>query len=314
MDMRPWRLSSSTLKALQCLDMLADATETWVERIEVEGVARGDMYGFLRDLETRGRVELQSRRVMSMAQAYPGARLTAPGEAYVEEMRRQREDRFARARACRTELLEWLYDHGVGHPVTTKVLEQDPAPTYFGEPFTEEDVTLAARHLYESDLIAGGLSSHSNGAPLRSNLTLSGRRCVEEYNADATQMMQPHLPAAPRVPTYVQHNYQPSGSVAQGERAQAVTHQGLSPQELESLLAIFARGLEGVTDVRDREDVQDAIEDLRADLSVEVVEPQRVERRLRGLNRVAERVGSAMLTTATNDGTRRVMEWLSSLT
>lgn len=52
-----------------------------------------------------------------------------------------------------------------------------------------------------------------------------------------------------------------------------MTHQGLSPQDVELLLEAFARGLEGVTDVRDREEVQDAVEDLRADLSAEVVEP-----------------------------------------
>lgn len=55
-------------------------------------------------------------------------------------------------------------------------------------------------------LIAGSLSSYSNGAPTRSNLTLYGRRCVEEYNADPTQMTQPHLPATSNGPTYVQHN------------------------------------------------------------------------------------------------------------
>lgn len=87
----------------------------------------------------------------------------------------------------------------------------------------------------------------------------------------------------------------------------------MSPEDLESLIAVFARGLEGLDDPNDRAEVQDAIEDLRTDLSAEAVEPERIQRRLRVLKRVADRVGNTALTAATNEGTQRLIDLLGNL-
>lgn len=310
MTTHPWRLRAGERKALRFLEYLADADETWVASLEGLGVAADDLWAFLRDLEGEGLVELQSRRNMRLADIHPDARLTGVGAAHVEEVRERRADAIARARACRTELLTWLYGVSESMPVTTDVLHQEPEPTFYCDPFAEPEVQSAARHLLDAGLIRGVTSWQSGGAPLRAALTNEGQRCVEEFDADPSAYGR-STSGSTSQPMYVQHNYQPTGPLAQGEHAQAVTHQGLTPKDLRAVHETFIYGVQSVKDAEVREEAQEALEDLMDDLRAEHVEPRRIERRLGRLERIANRVGDATLKAATSEGARRVMELLA---
>jgi hypothetical protein len=261
----------------------------------------------LRDLEGQGLVELETRRNMRMAQAYPGARITTDGAAYVEDIREKRNSRVDKARACRTELLLWLFDSGEHMPATVALLERTPAPAFYGDPFTEDEVHAAARYLKDEGLIHGTTAPWgSNGAPLRAELTHAGRRIVEDGGDLGGST--PQRNAHPGQPVYIQHNYQPSGPVAQGHHARATS--GLDAEALAAIVEVLRAGVRDVEDDDDREDADQAIDDLIGELSAEHVDPKRVQRRVRSLRRVAERVGNTALTAATNEGTRRLLELL----
>lgn len=105
MTRRPWRLPTSEVRALRLIEHIADTDNTWVEDLGGLGIDRDHVAAVRRDLERTGYLELEQRHNMRMSQAYPGARLTGAGTAYVESVRDHRMDPVARARACRTEVL-----------------------------------------------------------------------------------------------------------------------------------------------------------------------------------------------------------------
>lgn len=303
---RPWRLPISEVRALRLLEHLADANTTWVEDLNGLGIDRDDIAALLRDCERAGNVELEPRHTMTLAQAYPGARLTSTGTRYVEQIRDQRSDPGERARATRSEILLWLYGTDDHFPVTTNFLGH--RQTYFGVPFSEKDTLAAAKHLLELGLIQGPTSWQSQGAPLRIQITTKGRTVVEEHDADPARASQQHNLAAT---IYNQHIYKSTGSIAQGERAIAITHQGLKPGDLQLLREIFTSGL-STLDPLDRQDVQQAVDDLLAELEGESVNVEQVKRRVGSLERLASHIGNAALKAAASEGGKRALELLVS--
>lgn len=279
-----------------------------VEDLDGLGIERDDIVHVLRDLERAGYVDLEPRHVMHMGQAYPAARISTRGSAWVEDVRERRDDLAARARACRTELLLWLYDTEEHLPVTMKFLERNK--TFYGAPFAEKDVTAAAKYLYDLDLISGVAAGAwgAGGAPLRCEITTDGRTCVEDFDADPASARTAVVSST----TYHQTIHNPTGSVAQGEGASAITHQGLTPGDVAQLQEVFARGLEAVSDPQEREDVEQAIQDVLDALQAEEVDADFVRRRLRSLQRLTSTLSNAALTAAASEGGKRVLELLAS--
>lgn len=308
MTRRPWRLPASEVRAFRLLEHIANGDTTWVEELDGLGVDREDLAAVLRDLEYAGRVELEPRCTMRLSQVYPGARLTSTGAAYVENLCERRADPVARARASRVEVLLWLYDTDQHMPVTTKFLEL--GKTYYDTLFTEKDINGAAKYLYDLGLISGvGASGWgAGGAPLRSEITTAGRACVEDNDAETTRERE--QPATSAV--YNQHNYNSTGSIAQGEHAQAITHQGLQPDDVKQLQEIFTSGLSALEDPFDRQDAEQAIHDLIDDLQAEQVDAEQVKRRIGALERLAARIGNAALMAAASEGGKRTLELLAS--
>lgn len=308
MSRQPWRLPASEIRAFRLLEHISNGDTTWVEELDGLGIDREDIAAVLRDLERAGYVELEPRRTMRLAQAYPSARLTGTGAAYVDQVCERRTDAVARARACRSEVLLWLYDIDQHMPVTTKFLEL--GRTYYGTQFTEKDTNSAAKYLCDRGLISGvGADGWgAGGAPLRSEISTAGRACVEDNDADPTrERVQPATSAV-----YNQHNYNSTGSIAQGEHAQAITHQGLRPDDVKQLQAIFMGGLSALEDPFDRQDVEQAIHDLIDDLQAEQVDTEQVKRRIGALERLAARIGDAALMAAASEGGKRALELLAS--
>lgn len=301
-------MTSSEARAFRFLEHLADAEATVVKDLDGFGVARDDIAAVLRDLERSGYVDLEPRRTMSLAQAYPGARITSIGANWVEELREHQADPVARARACRTELLLWLYDTDEHMPVTLKLLELDR--TYYGAPFTERDVNAAAKYLYDLRLISGvGAESWgAGGAPLRSAITTAGRSRVEDHDADPDSEGRPPVSST----IYQQTINNPTGSIAQGEGATAVTHHGLTPADIEQLRETFTRGLRTLEDPEEREEVEQAIQDVLDALQADAVDDEHVRRRVRSLQRLAASLSNAALTAAATEGGKQALELLTN--
>lgn len=304
MTMRPWRLPSGEIQALRLLEHMADSnSRPWVEDLDGHGVERQDVAALLRDCERAGQVELEPRRSMRMSQAYPGARLTRAGANYVEQIRERRSNPIDRARATRTELLLWLYGNDAHLPVTTSFLDEQP--TYYGVPFTEQDTLAAAKHLLDLELVRGPTAMGSRGAPLRIELTTRGRTVVEQQDGDPAQVAQGR-PAN----IYNQHIYNPTGSIAQGESATAITHQGLTADQIQDLQRVLVEGMSTLESL-DRQDAEQIVEDLLSDLQADSVDLDRVSRRVSSLQRLGERLGNAALMAAASDVGKRVLALLA---
>ncbi len=302
---KPWQLGDVQLRKVRVLERVADATEQFVEDLSGLGVERDNMYAFLNDLERRGWVELQPRRIMSFAQAYPGARLTISGSELVEDLRRRRGDGVGRARAARTELLLWLYVAGSSMQVMTNVLSQDAPPTFYADPFTDDDVMNAARHLSEAGLIRGPSAWGANGAPIRAALTSDGVTCVEDHDADPSEWAR----AAGGGSKFTFNNHGTTGPVAQGDHAQAITNHGPTPADIEALRLLLVTAVETIEDADEREDLQTHVDDLIAALDPNDPDVELARKRANMLNRAAGRAGNAALQAATSEGTRRLVEW-----
>lgn len=298
-------MPSSEASALRLLEHIADADSTWVEDLDGLGIGRDNIAAVLRDAADAGHVELEPRHRMRLAQAYPGARLTSTGTRYVEEIRDNRASPSDRARAARTEILLWLYDTDDQSPVTTKFLDRNR--TYYGAPFTEKDTLSAAKHLLDLGLVKGPTSWQSQGAPLRVEITTEGRSVVEDHEADPALARE----RASGSTVYNQHIHNATGSIAQGEHASAITHQGLSPDHVRHLRETFTRGLAALDDPHDRADVQLVVDDLLRDLQADTVDTEQVERRIGSLERLAGRIGNAALTAAASEGGKRALELLA---
>lgn len=298
-------MPSSEARALRLLEHIADADSTWVDDLDGLGIDRDDIAVVLRDSADAGHIELEPRHRMRLAQAYPGSRLTSAGTRYVEEIRDQRASPRDRAQAARIEILLWLYDTEGHFPVTAEFLDQNR--TYYGAAFTEKDTLSAAKHLLDLGLIKGPTSWQSQGAPLRAEITTEGRSVVEDHDGDPAKARA----QAAESTIYNQHIHNPTGSIAQGDNATAITHQGLSPDDIQHLRETFTRGLDALDDPNDREDVELVIDDLMRDLQADTVDAEQVERRIGSLQRLARRIGNAALMAAASEGGKQALELLA---
>jgi hypothetical protein len=106
--------------------------------------------------------------------------ITLPGIEAVEEVRRRRSDRPARAAALRLALITWLYGHYVDGttPKTTEEFLGSDDSCYVGEQFTANEVAQAVVYLSDKGLIKG-ISVDQTVHLMRPELKDKGVDCAE---------------------------------------------------------------------------------------------------------------------------------------
>jgi len=112
---------------------------------------------------------------------------------------------------------------------------------------------------------------------------------------------------------YQQKIKQNHGQVGQGEHVEQTQITGLNTQELLAIFETLRQGVETVDDEAEREELQMVVQDLEESARSPATDAQVVERRIGILRRLADRVGSEALTTATKEGTTALMRLLEQL-
>jgi hypothetical protein len=114
--------------------------------------------------------------------------LTGRGRDDVERRRERRADRVARATACRTAILTWLYKKPRKQPTTVSDFWTSPYSSFEGLPFKADDVENALGYLYSKDLVwgAGGFGT----VLVTAALTGKGDECVERYGTSVPAFLK----------------------------------------------------------------------------------------------------------------------------
>lgn len=194
------------------------------------------------------------------------ASLTASGQEYLREIRRERSEAVAVTRACREGVLRWLYSAGAWPTVAESV----PISEFFlvresrflGEPFGTNVVDRALAWLKSSGLV-GGVSASSG--LVRAILTGDGVTCVEDFDASPSA----YLNRGSQTQT---HHYNVSGSQIQfaaGTNIHQVMEGGATIDQMEQILQglrlILAGAGVGIEDAEWRAYVTAAIAELQSE-------------------------------------------------
>lgn len=116
----------------------------------------------------------------------PTLLLASNGREAVSQFRAAR-SRVGTARGARTGLLLWLYDRAdENFPIITE-LRDSPHGWFFGQQFSQDEISSAGRNLSERGLIKS-LGTSTSGPVLRAELTARGTTCVETYESDPDEM------------------------------------------------------------------------------------------------------------------------------
>lgn len=256
---------------------------------EDRGLAAEDLLSAMRRLRSEGFTE----RPDFMVADETWADVTNAGHVEAQRIEAARSDRSKRAIACREALLDWLYENEVGprpshYPVTSHFLG-DTRAYFFGDPFAESEVDRAAAFLKNQGLIAGIDTAQSAG-PVRSKITGRGLRLVEEQGGRL------YVPAT-STPSFTNVIHGSVGQIAQGSHFQQVQNLGTDPEALRSALEAVAAAVEELGD-DDRATASRAIATIEDEAADGFPEPGTVRRRAERLQEIAERVGTAALTSA----------------
>lgn len=115
--------------------------------------------------------------------------LRAEGLAEIQSWTTKRNRKPFRAAACRSALLNWLYEQPESEPVEGYELLGDARGYYWGIPFSEEDIEEAREFLGDQGLLRG---VNTNGPRyLRPTITPAGKNCVENYDSDVAAYLNP---------------------------------------------------------------------------------------------------------------------------
>jgi hypothetical protein len=130
------------------------------------------------------------------------ASITPAGRARAAELTAGQRDRSGRQWACRSALLWWLYDvdavETMKRSKTWDGFLADTRSSYFGDPFSEQEVDRAAAWLYRHKLIDGVIPAEADG-PIQAYALDEGVRCVERFDADVRRYLDAmeHAPPPP---------------------------------------------------------------------------------------------------------------------
>jgi hypothetical protein len=116
--------------------------------------------------------------------------LTPEGWRHALAWEATRHRRGARSVACRSALLDWLYEQ----PRTEEGHEllDDAGGYFYGLPFTVADIDEARGFLGKKGLLTGVAVAEGPGY-LRPEITMDGRTCVELYDSDVAAFLTPSV-------------------------------------------------------------------------------------------------------------------------
>ena len=177
-----WGLNETLLRKLRLLEYFADKSRgSTIPRLpewasQPGSKERADAISDLEDFDARGWL----RNFMRISSGGANAQVVGPGFAYVEEVRERRGDKLLRAKAARDALLHWLRE---------LELDTDAAPDledifgtrfglFYGEPFTQREIDLASRYLYDQGYIIG-ITVEESVAILKPSIQAKGIEAVD---------------------------------------------------------------------------------------------------------------------------------------
>src|SRR5262245_24554081 len=174
-----WTENPTVLLQQQIMMLMADGekeSRSIAQRLDVELDPVGQQFESMADsgFVTTGPLRLADR--------YPSvAILTADGRDEVAAWASRRSGGRAQ-RECEAALLSWLDAHEGERILSTGDFKDDVRAHLYGEPFTDDTITRAARSLHEHGLIKG--SPTFGGVVLRPTITPTGRGVVSQHNGD----------------------------------------------------------------------------------------------------------------------------------
>jgi hypothetical protein len=147
--------------------------------------------GHLDALEREGLIQLQK----TLGWGGWSCDVLSPGLDLIEQVRLRRDDPLRRRQAARDAFLRWLYDCTVDGDVSPNrdAFLQSEYGSYYGRPFTEQEVKAASEWLKDQGYITG-VSAFGAGV-VRPEITTKGENVVEfdrSVNADAQPPVAPY--------------------------------------------------------------------------------------------------------------------------
>jgi hypothetical protein len=114
--------------------------------------------------------------------------MTADGRALASTWRAARFSPRQRRVACRDAVLDWLDGQSERVPDATATFLGDARASFYGQPFTPDDVRQAMSFLHGQRLIEGVTVAESDNV-LQARITDDGRACIEQYGGSVADWM-----------------------------------------------------------------------------------------------------------------------------
>ena len=196
--------------------------------------------------------------------------LTPTGLQEVTELHRRRADKAQRRVACRDAVLAWVYDQHEaegGSAANIGDFSADPRSSFWGDPFTQDEVAAATEYLDQKGLVTG-----QDVAQLRGLVTLlitdKGIDCVEHHGGSVSEYLRrSEQPGGGQHFTTDIYGGISGGQVAWGSNVTQTAEQGLDVQAVLTLTAALREVLP-VLDLD--EDDRARIEDIAGQVDTEV--------------------------------------------
>ncbi|MBB2946928.1 hypothetical protein FB565_006696 [Actinoplanes lutulentus] len=195
-----------------------------------------------------------------------------------------------RSRACRNSLLRWFYQQRIANvylPITAEFANDETA-VWENVPFSSSEVQDAAEYLAHKKLIEGAVVPQIRG-PIRADITTDGIDCATDWKGDVAEYLRNQRGYGPTInqgPVF--HGNTQGGQWAWGNRDVTQNHTvteiapGFEP--LAHAVATILAGLPAYgLDPDDRQDAEDAANEVLAEVSRPQPEPRRVRRAVAAL-------------------------------
>ncbi|MEC3853457.1 hypothetical protein [Paenarthrobacter ureafaciens] len=135
------------------------------------------LYGILKEFWASGLADdIDRANVPSMNSVFP----TGAGTAKAREIATASTNAGKRRLALRNGIVDWL--SSVGEPSGLSDFVDDPRASFFGVPYTQDELSAAAEYLQDKEMVKGYAAW--GGEILRPSLTSDGIDCADSYSAD----------------------------------------------------------------------------------------------------------------------------------
>lgn len=236
------------------------------------------------------------------------------GRSTAGKLRQEWRHQPARRGACRSALVAWLYEIDATETPDNAVPWDDFQATehgsFYGDPFTEDDVDRAAGWLQRRSLIDGTNVAERQG-PVTGYLMDRGVTCAEQYGCDVNAFVHA-ADMEPRVGATFNVNGQ-NVQVATGSQSQQTISIGQTAQDL----AVALRGLTEMVQQLGFANGSDELDRLTEEAVADITSSQPTGEPARGLldrlRAVASRQGNQALTTAVTLGVTAAADDVAAL-